>query len=115
MPERDTPQPFLAVRNRVEDRAIDNRWIDHGGLGIEQGLHARAHAIHERHLDEDERFLRKRRVEEGITATVRLEPAPQVTPPLNLVHRLVLDETLEDERRRPPVYTLQDQESSVEP
>ena len=44
-----------------------------------------------------------------------VEPPPQIVPALNLVDRLVLDQTLEDHRRGVPVDALKDQEPAIEP
>ena len=72
-------------------------------------------AAREGDLDEDERLIRQRRMEERVTPPIGLEPPPQIVPPLNLVDRLVLDQALEDDGRGPPVNPLPDQESAVEP
>ena len=44
-----------------------------------------------------------------------IEPAAQVVPALDLVHRLVGDDLVEDGRRRLPVDAAQHQEAAVEP
>ena len=55
-------------------------------------------------------------MEEAVAAPVgRFEPAPEVVPVLDGVHRLVADDLLEDVRRRRPVDVAQHQEAAVEP
>jgi hypothetical protein len=75
----------------------------------------RAHAARERHFDEDDGLVGQLRVEEGEAAPVGLEPAAQLAPALDGVHRLVLDQLLQHERRGPPVDALEAQEAAVEP
>ena len=50
-------------------------------------------------------------MEERIAAAVGFETPPQIAPSLNLVHGFVLDQALEDDRRRLPVDPLQRRES----
>ena len=55
-------------------------------------------------------------MEEGEAAPVGgIEAAAQVVPALDLVHRLVGDDLLQDRRRRLPVDAAQHQEAAVEP
>ena len=54
-------------------------------------------------------------MEEGEAAPVRLEAPAQVAPPLDRVHRLVLDQLLQHDRRGAPVDALETQEPAVEP
>ena len=80
-----------------------------------QRLHGGGHAARQRNLDEHERLVGQRRVEERVAPPVPFEPPAQVAPSLNLVDRLVLDQALEDHRRGVPVDSLKDQEPAVEP
>ena len=54
-------------------------------------------------------------MEERVTATIGFKAAPQVAPALDLVHRLILNQPLEHQRRRPPVDASQHEEPTVEP
>ena len=54
-------------------------------------------------------------MEKRVAAPVGLQPAPQVGPTLDLVHRLVLDQLFQHDRRGAPVDPLQHQEAAVEP
>ena len=69
----------------------------------------------QRHLDEDQRLIRQRRMKERVTAAVRFEPASQIAPALDLMNRLVLDQPLEHQRGRAPLDSLQHQEAAIEP
>ena len=71
------------------------------------GCTLRAHAARQRHLDEDQRLVGQLRMEEREAAPVGFQPAPQVAPALDRVHRLVLDQLLEHDRRRVPVDALE--------
>ena len=48
-------------------------------------------------------------------ATVRCEPAPQIVPAVDLMHRLVSDEFLEYGGRRLPVDSTQFEKAAIEP
>src|SRR5690349_17466444 len=54
-------------------------------------------------------------MKERVASPIALEASPQVVPPLNLMYRLMLDQSLENQRRRPPVNPLHDEEAAVEP
>ncbi len=54
-------------------------------------------------------------MEERIAAAIRFQATPQVVPPLNLVDSFVLNQPLEDNRRRLPVDPGQRQEAAIEP
>ena len=54
-------------------------------------------------------------MKERIAAAIRFQTSPQVTPPLDLMHGFVLNQALEDDRRRLPVDPLQRQEAAIEP
>src|SRR6266853_6857961 len=54
-------------------------------------------------------------MEESVTAPVRLKPAPQIMPAADLMHRLVLDKFLENDGRRAPIDSLQNEKSPIEP
>ena len=113
--ERNAAQPFLAVGDRVEDRVVGLRRFGDRRVDVEQRLDLRAHAARQRHLDEDQRLVAQLRVEEREAAPVAFQPAAQVAPALHRVHRLVLDQLLQHDRRGAPVDALQAQEAAVEP
>ena len=74
------------------------------------------HIAHQRHLDEHQRLVNERGMEEGEAAPIgRIEAAAQVVPPLDLVHRLIADDLVEDRRRRVPVDAAQNEKAAVEP
>ena len=54
-------------------------------------------------------------MEEGEAAAVRLQAPPQVVPAVDRMHGLVLDDLLEQPRRRRPVDLLHLEEARVEP
>src|SRR5206468_11356194 len=84
------------------------------GSRIEQRLHLGADAPSERNLDVDDRLLRERVMKEAVTPAVRLQPAAQIVPSLNLVDGLVLDQLFEDRSRRAPVNLPQLEQPAVE-
>ena len=114
--EGDALEADLGVADRVEDgrRLLVRRHRLRGlaqqrrdGVGDLPG---------QRHLDEDQRLVDQRRVEEGVAAPVdRLDPPPQVVPAADGVDRLVADDALEDGGRRRPVDPPDDQKAAVEP
>ena len=93
----------LAVRDRIEDRGV-------GVLEVERRARARRAAaaarsampVVERDLDEHQRLVRHRGMEERVAAAVGVEPVLQVVPRADRVHRLVRDELLEQRGRRVP-------------
>ena len=111
--EGDPGKPPLAVADGVED----------GGVRLDVRLHLPEQQVRDRagqplaqrDLDEDERLVGQRGMEEPEAAPVRLQAAAQVVPVEHLVHRLVLDDLLQHEGRRAPVDAVQLQESAVEP
>ena len=111
--EGDPGKSALAVADGVED----------GGIRLDLRLHLPEQQIRDRagqplaqrDLDEDERLVGQRGVEEPEAAPVRLQAAAQVVPVEHLVYRLVLDDLLQHEGRRAPVDTVQLEESAVEP
>ena len=114
--ERDAGQPALAVRDRIEDRG--GRALGRDGLAPrrEDRRHRFGHLAGERDLDEDQRLVDQRRVEEGVAAPIgRIDAVAQVAPVVDLVHRLVLDDLLQDVGGRRPVDPAQHQEAAVEP
>src|SRR6266699_2193288 len=54
-------------------------------------------------------------MKESVTAAVRFQPAPQIMPAADFMHRLVLDEFLENDSRRAPIDPLQNEKSPIEP
>ena len=111
--EGDAGEPPLAVADGVED----------GGIGVDfpvdlpeqQVGDGTRQPLAQCDLHEDERLVRQRGVEESEAAAVRLQSPAQIFPVEDLVHRLVLDDLLEHERRRAPVDSVQIEESAVEP
>src|SRR5665213_2686536 len=113
--EADPVKAALAVRDRVEDRAV-------GGVGVavrrglvEQRMDVAGHALDERHLDEDQGFVRHARMEEREAAAIGLQPILEVGPALDLVHRLVGDELFQQRCRRLPADLLQFEKADVKP
>ena len=106
----------MAVRNRVKDRATGGFGILQLGFPFEDFAYPVRNFIGQRDLDENQRFIFHRRVEERVAITVgRLEAAAQLGPALDFVHRLVGDDLFQDMRRRGPVDRLHQQEAAVEP
>ena len=68
----------------------------------------------ERDLDEDERFVRHRGMEERVAATIGVEPVLQVVPGTDRVDCFVLDQLLEQRGRRVPRDARQRQHADVE-
>ena len=54
-------------------------------------------------------------MEEPEAATVGSESPAQVIPARNLMHRFISNQFFEDQRRRPPVDTLELEKAAVEP
>ena len=54
-------------------------------------------------------------MEERIAAAIGFQTPPQIPPSLNLVDGFVLDQALQDDRRRLPVDPLQREKAAVEP
>ena len=114
--ERDAAQARVAVRDRIE----------HGGLRIVR-IHPlalrredrvdRVRQLHrKRDLDEDQRLVLDRRVEEAVEPPVRrADAAAQIVPARDLMHRLVRDDVLERLGRGRPVDAAQLQKTAVEP
>ncbi len=113
--ERNTLQPALAVADRIEDRGIGRRGLAVDDVAREQGLDGRRDAAHQRHLDEDQRLVMQRRMEEREAAAVGRQAPTQVFPAPDLVHGLVGDQLLEDRRGRIPVDPPDVEKAAVEP
>ena len=114
--EGDAGQPLLAVRDRVEDRGRRLAGVGVPAFVGEDRVDRRRDGGGERHLDEDQRLVEERRVEEGEAAPVRRLDAPaQVVPARDRVHRLVADDLFQDVGRGGPVDPAQHQEAAVEP
>src|SRR5262245_7865239 len=82
----------------------------------QQRLNVVRDVAHERNLDEDERLVDERGMEESEAATVAwIEATAQVVPTLDFVHGLVFDDLLQDGCRRLPVNAPQHQKAAIEP
>ncbi len=85
-------------------------------IGGQQTLNIVRNGGGQRDLDENQRLVDERRVEEGVTAPVlRIDTTAQVVPIANLVNRLVADDLFEDIGRRAPVDVAQDEKARIEP
>jgi hypothetical protein len=114
--ERDAPKAALAVRDRIEDCRRRALRRDRNAPAAEQRRDRRRHLGRQRDLDEDQRLADERRVEEGEAAAVGgLETKPEVVPARDRMDRFVVDDLLEDVRRRRPVDPLQGEKAAVEP
>ena len=114
--EAHAGEPLLAVRDRIEGRGARLVLRDMGSPLGEQRRDRRRRRQRQRDLDEDQRFVDERGVEEGVAAPIdRIDPAPEVVPVADLVHRLVADDLVQDRRRRGPVDAAQHQEAAIEP
>jgi len=70
----------------------------------------------QRDLDEDQRLVDQRRMEEPVAAPVdRIDAAAQVVPVANFMHRLVADDLFQNDGGCRPVDLAQHQKSPVEP
>src|SRR5918996_5973522 len=81
----------------------------------EQWLDGGADPFRERDFDEDERLMRQRGMEKREAAPVGGEPAAQIVPSGDFVNRFVLDQFLENDRRRIPVDALKCEKAPIEP
>ncbi len=114
--ERDACEPTLAIGDRIEYRRGRALHVEGVALDREDRLDRARDAAGERDLDEDERLVHQRRMEEGVAAAVRgIDARAQVVPVTNRVHRLVADDLLQDACRCRPVDLAQHQEAAVEP
>ena len=66
---------------------------------VKQGMDVARDTGHQRHLDKDQRLVGHARVKEREAAAIGLQPAAQVVPAVDLVHRLVADDLLQQLRR----------------
>src|SRR5262245_3992071 len=89
MAERHASETGLAVGDGVEHRPACPGGIRDRSSKIQQRLNVAGQPASERDLDEDQRFVRKRRMKERVAAPVRRETAPQVVPSLDLMHGFV--------------------------
>ncbi|EXI92464.1 MAG: hypothetical protein AW12_00590 [Candidatus Accumulibacter sp. BA-94] len=113
--EGHAAQAGLRVGDRVEDRRRRALCVEYRRVLVEQRLYVVGQAVDERHLDEDQWLHRHARVEEGVTAPVGIEPVLQIAPRTDLMHRLVLDQFLQQRCRRVPGDPLQFEKADVEP
>src|SRR3546814_3836026 len=68
--EADSDQASLRVGDGIEDRSVGIARLQHRGFRIEQRRDVVRHAVDQRHLDEDQRFVRHAWMEEGEAAAV---------------------------------------------
>ena len=109
-------QAALAVGDRIEHRRIGPLRHDRLAPVGEDRRDRRGNLAGQRHLDEDQRLVDQRRVEEGITTAVgRVDAAAQIVPVADLVDAFVADDLFQDRSRRRPVDAAQHQEAAVEP
>ena len=98
--ERHAGEPALAVRDRIEHRRrrlVGRRVV---ALHREDRRDGVGNLAGQRDLDEDQRLVDQRRMEEGVAAPVRrIDAAAQVVPAPDAVHRLVADDLFQDHRR----------------
>jgi hypothetical protein len=95
---RHPAQPGLAVADGIEHRHLELLRRQRRALLVDQGRDGAGHLGQQRHLDEDQRLVGQLRVEEGEAAAVGLQAAAQVVPAVDLVHRLVVDDLLQQLR-----------------
>ena len=82
----------------------------------EQRRDAVRYRLGQRHLDEDQRRVGKRGMEEGVAAAVDgIDAAAQIVPVADFMHGLVADDLFENVRRRRPVDPAQHEKPPVEP
>ena len=114
--ERDPSEPALTVGDRIEHRRGRLAGFDRLAVYCEDWIDRAGNLAGQRDLDEDQRIVDQRRVEEGVAAPVRRVDAPaQVVPAVDAMHRFVTDDPFQDARGRRPVDAPQDQKAAVEP
>jgi hypothetical protein len=114
--EGDAAQPLLAVADRVEDGRGRLLGCQHLPVFGQELLDRARDLAGQRHLDEDQRLVDQRGMEEAEAAAVRGLHAPaKVVPALDLVHGLVADDPLQDIGRSGPVDPAQNEKAAVEP
>ena len=105
----------MAIRDRVENRGRAPGSVEHRRVRVDERLHVRADPAGERQLGEDNRVVRQCRVKQCVAPAVRFETPEQIAPVPNLVHRLALDQLLEDGGRCSTVDPATLEEAVVEP
>ncbi len=109
-------QPVLAVADGVECRRGRCARVDRGALLGEDRADGGRDRVGQRDLDEDQRLVAEPGVEEAEQAAVRhVDPAAEIVPAVDGVHRLVADDLLEDRGGGLPVNLAQIEEAAVEP
>ncbi len=114
--EGDARQPRLTVRDGIEHG--DTRLIGQHGItiGRQNTLDRARDFLGQRDLDKDQWLVRDRRVEIGKASAIRrLDPAAQLVPAVDLMHRLVGNDLLQNGGRRGPVDRPQHKEPAIEP
>jgi hypothetical protein len=113
---RKWPNDTLAVGDRIEHRGRRLLRVERGALAGKNGADGVRHFARQRNLDENDRIVDQRRMEEGVAAAVgRIDAAAQIVPAVDLVHRLVADDFFQNRGRRRPVDPAQQQEAAIEP
>ncbi|MBK7471502.1 MAG: hypothetical protein IPI73_13645 [Betaproteobacteria bacterium] len=114
-PQRDSAQSRLAVADAVERRQLKISLRFRLAVDGDQRRNRGRHFRQQRNLDEDQRLVRQRGVEEREAAAVILQAAAQIVPAADFVYGFVADELLEQRGRRVPVDAGDAQEAGVEP
>ena len=107
-------EPGLAVRDRIEHRGVGVIGVEVGRVRVEQRSEHARRAGGQRDLDEHERLVGHRGMEERVAPTVGVEAVLQVGPRADRVHRFVLDQLLEERGRRVPGDAAQLEQADVE-
>ena len=106
-----TGEAGLARGDRVEDRGVG---VVDGVLAVEQLGEVVGEAVGQRDLDEHDRLVDQRGMEERVAALVTVEPVAQVVPAGDGVHGLGRHEPLEHRRGRVPGDLAQFEQPDVE-
>ena len=114
--EGDAGQALVAIGDRIEHRRLGVLRRQRRALRVEHRGDRGRDLRRQRHLDEDQRIVRDRGVEEGEAAPVRRgKPLAQLVPVADGVDRFVADDLFQDARRGVPVDRPQQQEAAIEP
>ena len=106
-------EPGLAVRDRIEHRGVGVVGVELGAR-VEQGRELARRAGGQRDLDEHERLVGHRGMEERVAAAIGVEAVLEVVPRADRVHRFVLDQLLEERGRRRPGEAAELEQADVE-
>src|SRR5690606_33764499 len=101
IPEGNALQTFLAVGDRVEHSRRRLRGFDLVTIGRQQHLNVIRNVGGQGDLNEDQWLFAHLWMEEGEQAAIlRLDPAAQIIPAVDLVNSLILDELFKNAGRR---------------